>query len=171
MEETISDKELMAIAALFLTMHESSKNKNIKDKRERKAIMRSINKQLAIASKVMIRTQYLKVVHEASAVRLRAYKEMDLEGMSRTRLNKVSPSGLIDSINKQDPSLLSRLNISEKHLESMRVKYANDNLTLASLMYGRRIVKEIEKGIENIKSITDEEIMEVSKKLVEEHRK
>jgi len=166
MNNVISDKELMVISVMFLTLFPDSQIKKAICKRERKAIIRAFNKAIAIARNTLDKPHYLKIVYEANDVRIRAFEKMSLEGCNKERLSMVSPSGMIDNFNKKDPSLLSRVEIKDSHLESIRKAYSESNVGFTSLMYVNRLLDEIDKGLENIKEVSDEEIMEISNNIV-----
>jgi len=164
-----TDKELFIAAVLFLLLHPMSLTKEPAAKRERKALLRSLNRLLATARNDMDNVRYLKIVHEASDACIAAFEKMTLRSCTKERLTAVSPSGLIDAFKYRNIDLIKLVNIPEEHMRSMRIIYSDSNLAFPSLMYANRIIFEMEERIDKIDELDDNAIVQKSRKLVEAH--
>jgi len=166
MDETLNEKQVVVGLVVYLLLSYIDKN-DTTAKTQRKRILRDVSRELA-KYRNKHRLMYLKLAYESNDILQRIYDKMVLEQVDKEKLSAITPSGLLDYLDKKDPSLLEPFMFPVNQRKILTMKYNKSNLGFQSLMYVNRLLEEIDAALENARNMSDEELKQKTVEIMEE---
>ena len=166
MDGVLNEKQVVVGLVIYLLLSYIDKN-DTTAKTQRKRILKDVSRELA-KYRNKHRLMYLKLAYESNDILQRVYDKMVLEQVDKKKLSAITPSGLLDYLDKKDPSLLKPFKFPENQRKILTKKYINSNLGFQSLMYVNRLLEEIDTALENARNMTDEELKKKTVELMKE---
>jgi len=153
MQTIPSRKEVYVASIIFLLLFSIDKNDKVA-KIPRKQILRATMKQLAIFRNHNPKL-YLKIVNVASDSLLSIKEKMVTANIDAREHLKITPSGLLDSLEFRSPGILDIFSYREKDRTALSNAYKASNLNFYSLMYANRLLSEIDISLEKVEAMDE----------------